>query len=108
MVRSRLPLLAAALAIGGAAPAYAALTEDAAREYVSDNAGRFGVLPADVADLAVLSSYTTSGTGVTHVSVTQRHGGFDVFGSQVTVNVGSDERIVFAGGKLVKGLRAGA
>ena len=38
----------------------------------------------------------------------QRHAGYDVLGSQVTVNVGRDGRIVFAGGNLYKHLRAGA
>ena len=72
------------------------------------HAGKFGVLRADVADLSVLSSYKTSGTGVTHVNLTQRVDGYDVFDSSVTVNVGSDGRIVFAGGSLVEGLEAGA
>ena len=66
------------------------------------------MLPADVGELSVLNSYKTSGTGVTHVSVVQRHEGFDVFGSQATVNIGRDGRIVFAAGSLVKGLSAGA
>ena len=96
MVRGPLPVLVAALAIGGAAPAYAASTEDAARDYVSANAAKFGVLAADVADLSVLSSYKTAGTGVTHVSVAQRTQGYDVFGSQATVNIGRDGRVVFA------------
>src|SRR5262245_33390 len=106
MVRGPLPVLLAVVAIGGAAPAYAASTEDAARDYVSAHAGKFGVLSADVRELAVQSSYKTAGTGVTHVSVIQRHGGFDVFGSQATVNIGRDGRIVFAAGSLVKGLTA--
>ena len=56
-----------------------------------------------MAEMSVLSSYKTSGTGVTHVSLVQRHEGYDVFGSQVTVNVGRDGRVVFAGGSLVQG-----
>ena len=58
--------------------------------------------------MAVQGSYKTSATGVTHVSLVQRHAGYDVLGSQVTVNVGRDGRIVFAGGSLYKHLRAGA
>ncbi len=75
---------------------------------MSAHASTFGVLPADVGELAVQSSYKTASTGVTHVSVVQRHEGLDVFGSQATVNIGRDGRIVFAGGSLVKGLSAGA
>src|SRR4051812_27140090 len=106
-VRGPLPVLAAVLAFGSAAPAYAASTEDAARAYVSTHADQFGVLPADVSDLSVLSSYATSGTGVTHVNLTQRRDGYDVFGSEVTVSLGRDGRVVFAGGDLVRELRAG-
>src|SRR4051812_12700617 len=106
-VRGPLPVLAAVLAFGSAAPAYAASTEDAARAYVSAHADQFGVLPADVSDLSVMSSYQTSGTGVTHVNLTQHRAGYDVFGSEVTVSIGRNGRIVFAGGDLVKGLQAG-
>src|SRR4051794_384793 len=106
MVRGPLPVLATALAFGGAAPAYAASTDDAARNYVSTHAGHFGVLPADVDDLSVLSSYQTSGTGVQHISVAQRHAGYSVFGSQATVSIARDGKVVFAAGSLVKGLDA--
>ena len=47
------------------------------------------------------------GTGVTHVSVIQRHQGYDVLGSQATVSIDRDGRVVFAAGSLVKGLDAG-
>src|SRR3954469_23789723 len=97
-----------ALALGSAASAHAATTEDVARDYVSAHAAQFGVQAADVADMGVLSSYRTAGTGVTHVSLTQRREGYDVFGSQVTVSVGRDGRVVFAGGSLMKDLRAGS
>src|SRR4051812_8071791 len=96
-----------ALAFSGASPAFAASTEDVAREYVSAHADQFGVRPADVSDLSVLSSYQTSGTGVTHVNLAQRREGYDVFGTEVTVSIGRDGRIVFSGGSLVKGLQAG-
>src|SRR5262249_39747923 len=47
-------------------------------------------------------------TGVTHVNLTQRRQGYDVFGSSVTVSIARDGGIVFAAGRLVKGLQAGA
>ena len=50
----------------------------------------------------------TSGTGVTHVNLTQRRDGYDVFDSSVTVNIGRDGRVLLAAGSLVKGLRSGA
>ncbi len=108
MLRGPLPVLAAALAIGAATPAFAASPDDAARDYVGAHASQFGVSPADVADLSVQSSYQTSGTGVTHVNLGQRRDGYDVFDSSVTVNIGRDGRVVLAAGSLVKGLRSGA
>jgi extracellular elastinolytic metalloproteinase len=108
MLRGPLPVLAAAFAIGGAAPALAAPTADVARDYVRSHAGKFGVQRADVTNLSVSSSYRTPGTGVTHVNLTQRIDGFDVFDNSVTVNVDRDGRTVLAGGSLRKGLRAGA
>src|SRR5262249_42898647 len=83
-------------------------TEDAARAYVSTHADQFGVLPADVSDLSVLSSYADAGTGVTHVNLTQHRDGYDVFGTGATVSFARDGHVVFAGGDLVKGLDAGS
>jgi hypothetical protein len=54
-----------------------------------------------VADVFVMSSYTTSGTGVTHVNVNQRYEGLEVFGAHATINVGPDGRVIFTGGRLV-------
>jgi hypothetical protein len=108
MLRGPLPVLATALAIGGATPALAASTHDVARDFVSSHPGRFDVRAADVDTLSVLSSFKTAGTGVTHVNLTQRVEGFDVFDSSVTVNIGRDGRVIFAGGSLVEGVRAGS
>ena len=49
-----------------------------------------------------MSSHKTSGTGVTHVNLNQRHQGLEVFGGLATVNVGADGRVIFAGGQLHK------
>src|SRR5262245_51145106 len=106
MIRGSFPVLLAAAALGAAAPEYAVSTEDAALNYVSTHAGKFGVQAAAVRELAVQSSYKTAATGVTHVSVTQRHQGSAVFGSSATVSIGRDGRIVFAAGSLVNGLSA--
>jgi len=57
-------VVAAALALGSASPAWAATTEDIARDYVSAHAATFGVTAADVAQMAVQGSYKTSATGV--------------------------------------------
>ena len=69
------------------------IARDVARDYLNANADQFGVTSADVAEVFVMSSYKTTGTGVTHVNVNQRHQGLEVFGGHATVNVGPDGRV---------------
>ena len=87
--RGPVAVLVAACAL--AAPATASAdARDIARDYLNAHPDKFGVTSADVADVFVMSSYTTSGTGVTHVNVNQRHQGLEVFGGHATINVGPD------------------
>ena len=86
----------------------AADARDIALDYVRDNAGDLGTTRADVAELAVMSSYRSSHNRVTHVTVNQRHRGLEVFGALATVNVAADGRVIFAGGSLVRGVKGGA
>jgi extracellular elastinolytic metalloproteinase len=82
--------------------------EALAIEYVQQHAGKLGVSPGDVSDLAVLSSYPSQDTGVTHVSVNQRFMGLEVFGGQATVNVLPDGSILYVGNSLESGLQKSA
>ncbi len=100
-LRGPVTVLVAACALAAPAAAHAD-ARDIARDYLNANPERFGVTSADVADAFVMSSYTTSGTGVTHVNVNQRHEGLEVFGGHATINVGPDGRVIFTGGRLVK------
>jgi hypothetical protein len=77
---------------------------DIARAYLDKNAGELGATSADVADLAVTSSYRSLHSGVTHVNLNQRFQNLEVFGGHATVNVAADESVIFAGGSLVRGL----
>ncbi len=79
---------------------------EAALAYAGANASHFGVESADVADLAVTSSYRSSHSGVTHVNLNQRFRGLEVFGAHATVNVASSGKVVFASGAFVSELRA--
>ncbi len=81
---------------------------DIALDYVRSNAGDFGTTRADLAELAVMSSYRSSHNRVTHVSVNQRQRGLEVFGAYATVNVSAAGRVIFAGGSLVRGVEGGA
>ena len=98
--RGPVAVLVAACAL--AAPATASAdARDIARDYLNAHPDKFGVTSADVTDIFVMSSYTTSGTGVTHVNVNQRHEGLEVFGGHATINVGPDGGVIFTGGRLV-------
>ena len=103
-LRGPLPAFVAVLAFaGGAAPAAAAQPDarEVARAYLADNAQKFGVSAADFSDLMFTSVYETKGLGVTHVNINQRYRDMEVFGGQITVNVGTDGKVVFAGGQPV-------
>ena len=103
-LRGPLPAFVAVLAFaGGAAPAAAAQPDarEVARAYLAENAQKFGVTAADFSDLMFTSVYETKGLGVTHVNINQRYRDMEVFGGQVTVNVGTDGKVVFAGGQAV-------
>ncbi len=51
---------------------------------------------ADVADVFVMSRYTTRHNGVTHFNFNQQFRGLEVFGGHVTVSVDARGRLVFA------------
>src|SRR5918997_1290390 len=77
---------------------------DVAIRYVQHNARDLGVADRDVAELAVSSSYRSSHNGVTHVNLSQRRAGLEVFGAQVTVNLAADGSVLFVGDSLVSGV----
>ena len=74
--------------------------------YLEDHPASAGVGSADVHELAVTSAYASRHTGLTHVNVNQRFAGLEVFGAHVTVNVTSDGKVLFVGGRFVSGLSA--
>ncbi|MDG4798148.1 M36 family metallopeptidase [Micromonospora sp. WMMD1082] len=82
--------------------------EEIAIRYLRTNPTPHGVTTADLADLAVLSSYTSRHNGVTHVNLTQRHRELEVFGATATVNIARDGSVVFVGDTLVSGLSGNA
>ncbi len=78
---------------------------DLAIAFIQDEAATYGVSRADVADLAVRSSYTSKHNGVTHVNLMQRYDGLEVFGATATVNFTADGSVLFVGENLVDGLK---
>ena len=77
---------------------------DTAVRHVQENASDFGVARADVADLAVSSSYRSRHNGVTHVNLIQRASGLEVFGAAVTVSIAADGSVLFVGDSLAPGV----
>ena len=102
--RGPLPVLALALALVGVSEGVAAAQtpRDVALKYAVDNAGEFGVTPADVANLTVTYEYRSAHNGVTHVNVRQVHEDLEVFEGNATINVATGNRVIFAGGNLVR------
>jgi extracellular elastinolytic metalloproteinase len=82
--------------------------EEVALAHLRDDPAGVGLERADVADLAVASSYTSTHNGVTHVNLNQRLKGLEVFGAYATVNVASDGEVLFVGDSMVKGLAVDA
>jgi extracellular elastinolytic metalloproteinase len=73
---------------------------DIAFRYIRDHAADFGVTPADVAELAVTTSYRSKHNRVTHVNVQQQAAGLPVNGAHATVNIADNRKVIFAGGAL--------
>ena len=105
--RGPLPVLGVALAVfcGGEGVAGAQTTpREVALRYAVDNAESLGVKPTDMTNLAVTSEYRSAHNQVTHVNLGQRRNGLEVFTGHVTINVNRENRVVFAGGNLVRGI----
>jgi extracellular elastinolytic metalloproteinase len=73
---------------------------DIAFRYIRDHTADFGVTPADVAELAVTTSYRSKHNRVTHVNVQQRLDGLPVAGAHATVNIAHNREVIFAAGAL--------
>jgi|GEM_PF-2194963 len=86
------------------APQYAI---DAATAHVRAHAATLGLAAADVSDLVASDGHVGS-SGIAYVYLRQRLDGLDVTGSQLSIAVGRDGRIVHATGNLVANLTASA
>lgn len=78
-----------------------------ARAHVRAHAADLGVTPADLDEVIVTSDTLSKHTGVTHVYLRQQHRGIDVWGAELTVNIGRDGRVVSHAGRFIARLAAG-
>ncbi|HEX8298982.1 MAG TPA: M36 family metallopeptidase, partial [Rubricoccaceae bacterium] len=112
---TRLPVLALTLglslttsALAQSRPDVPRPAADAALGYLRSSAPARGLASADVADLVVSDGHTSERSGLTYVYVRQQLDGLDIVGTQVTVAVGRDGRVVHTAGDLVSGLASSA
>ena len=99
-----LALVSPVVGAGAASQPAAPGPEESAIGFIQDNTQDYGVSSADVSDLRVMSSYVSSHTGVTHVTLNQRLDDLEVFGGFATVNLMADGSVLFVGETLVDGL----
>lgn len=79
---------------------------EVAMAFLRERAAEYGVSDADLAELVVLSEYTSAHNDVTHVNLVQHHEGLQVAGSHATVNVLPDGSVLHVAENLVAGLAA--
>jgi Zn-dependent metalloprotease len=68
--------------------------------FLRNAAGFYGVPESDLSSLYLAREFKTDHNGVTHLRYRQRYDGIDVAGSDFTVNLDSDGRILNAGGAM--------
>ncbi|MCC6950828.1 MAG: M36 family metallopeptidase, partial [Phycisphaerales bacterium] len=74
---------------------------DIAAAFVNDNPALFGVPFPAANDYRSLRNYVTPSLGVRHITLQQRHGGQDVFGSLLTANITTDGMLVNIGSSFL-------
>ncbi len=77
-------------------------------QYVQNNASALGLTAADVADMEVVSAYTSQHNGVSHVYLRQRHQGIPVYNGILNVNVLPGGAVAGVGNRFVPDLAARA
>ena len=75
-----------------------------ANRFLRANALSLGFSPSDLNDTFVTKSYTTSGTGTTHIYYQQTFNDLLVENALININVSDDGRITNVGSSLVAGL----
>ncbi len=80
--------------------------QEIALDFVRAHAARLGVEAADLEELLVAREYASGHTGVTHVWLTQGHGGIPVTTTELGVHVMADGRVLHFTGRAVPGLAA--
>lgn len=69
-------------------------------KFLGQVASQFDVSAAELASVYLVKQYKTGHNGATHLRYRQRYGGIDVAGSDFTINLDGENRILNAGGAI--------
>lgn len=81
--------------------------ESIGAKFLKQAAALYEVAEADLDSIYLVRQYKTDHNGVTHLRYRQRYGGIDVSGSDFTINLDRENRILNAGGAIFARPRAG-
>ncbi|NNF58102.1 MAG: subtilisin, partial [Rhodothermaceae bacterium] len=70
----------------------------AALHYLDQHATTLGLAEEDVDEVMVTDAYTSRRSGLTHVYVRQAIGGIEVVGTEMTINVDANDRVIHRAG----------
>ncbi len=80
------------------------LPRETALRFLQENPSKFGLKPADVADVRVTDEYLSKNTGITHVWVQQQHLGIPVFNGLFGLHVKPDGSVAHLAHRFVPDL----
>jgi len=73
-------------------------------DYLKTQASELGLTAGDLDEFVVTDQYTSGHNGVTHIYLRQTHGGLEVSGADVHVNLTADGRVINVASSFLPGL----
>ncbi|MCB0520250.1 MAG: M36 family metallopeptidase [Lewinellaceae bacterium] len=70
-------------------------------EYLQKNAQQLGLQLDDLSEVTLTDQHTSRGSGIEHLYLRQSHAGIEVFGANMTVNIGADGRVLYVGNRFL-------
>ncbi|MEM9822158.1 MAG: M36 family metallopeptidase [Bacteroidota bacterium] len=77
---------------------------ETAMRYIEQHRQDWQLEEADIADLAISSSYTTKSLNAQHLYLIQRHQGIEVFNAMITLTIDQEGKVYQAGHQLIADL----
>lgn len=101
---TKFTFLALLLATSGTIWAQVSTPLDIALRHVAQNYETWGLNAQDISDIAVTNQYQSKHNGVTHLYLTQRHQGIDVYNAITTFNILENGDVLHVGNRFVADL----